>query len=107
MRSRPRPLTADEIAIGGRDRTLAGANRFAIGGKAHRAARLAPLEAGLGKEFVEPLSDRITLDSFRTRHDPGPHARRHLSAACDLGRRAQVTQPAVGAGAYKDPIHWR
>src|SRR3954452_22639068 len=101
MRSRPRPLAADEIAIGSRDRALPGANRFAVCGKAHRAAGLAPLEASLGKELVETLDTRVTLDGFRTRHDPGPHARPPLSVACDLGRRAQVTQAAFGAGADK------
>src|SRR4051812_10669179 len=39
MGPRPRALAADEIAVRGRDRALAGRNRFAVGGKAHRASR--------------------------------------------------------------------
>src|SRR5262245_60622224 len=61
MRSRPRPLAADKVAIGGRDRTLPRRDRLAIGGKAHRAARLAPFEARLDEHLVEPFGDRIAL----------------------------------------------
>src|SRR5664280_1083228 len=45
-----RPLAADEIAIGSRNRALAGSNRFAVGGKAHRASRFAPFEACVNEE---------------------------------------------------------
>src|SRR4051794_29574919 len=54
MGARPRTLAADKIAVGGRDRALSGGDGFAVGGKAHRAAGLAPFEAGIGKDFVEP-----------------------------------------------------
>src|SRR5271157_1283429 len=78
MRARTRSLPADEVAIGRRDRTFSGRNRLAIGGEAHRAARLAPVEAGLGEDLVEPFRNRFALDVFRARHDPGLHTRRHF-----------------------------
>src|SRR6476659_10134980 len=53
MGARPRALTADKIAIGGRDRTLAGGHRFAVGGKAHRASGLTPFKTCIGKDLVE------------------------------------------------------
>src|ERR1700730_13690321 len=43
--ARPRPLAADEIAIGGGDRALTGCDGFAIRGQTHRTAGLAPFEA--------------------------------------------------------------
>src|SRR3954447_19478787 len=39
-------LTADKITVGGGDRALSRSDRFTIGGKAHRASRFAPFEAG-------------------------------------------------------------
>src|SRR3954468_19816353 len=104
MGTRPRALAADKIAVGGRDRALAGRNRFAVGGKTHRASRLAPFEACIGKDFVEPFGDRITLDGFRARHDPGTNARGHLAAARDLGGGPQIAEPAVGARPDENPI---
>src|SRR5262245_42090641 len=50
MRTRPRPLPADKIAVGGRDRALPRRDRLTIGGKAHRAARLTPFEARLNED---------------------------------------------------------
>src|SRR5882672_10438621 len=97
MGTRPRALAADEIAVGGRDRTLTGSNRFTVGGKAHRASGLAPFEAGIGKDLVQPFGDRIALDRLRARHDPGTDAGGDLAAARDLGGGPQIAEPAVGA----------
>src|ERR1700682_3816128 len=47
-----RPLAADEIAIGGRDRALTGRYRFTVGGQTHRASRFAPFESGIGEKLV-------------------------------------------------------
>src|SRR3954447_3872099 len=92
MGTRARALTADKIAVGGRDRALAGGYGFAVGGKAHRAAGLAPFEAGIGKDFVEPFRERIPFHRLRTRHDPGTDAGGDLAAARDLGGGPQVTE---------------
>src|SRR6059058_3805655 len=61
MGARLRPLPADKIAVGGRDRALARRDGFSVGGKAHRAARLAPFKARLDEDLVEPLGDGIAL----------------------------------------------
>src|SRR5258708_21893886 len=104
MSARPRALAADKIAVGGRDRTLTGRDGFTVGGKTHRASRLAPFEAGIGKDLVQPFGDRIALDGLRTRHDPGADAGRYLAAARDLGGGPQIAEPAVGARPDEDPI---
>src|SRR5581483_8046048 len=78
MCARPRSLTANEIAVGCRNRALSGGNRLAIGGETHRAAGLAPFESGLGEDLVEAFRHRVALDVFRTRHHPGLHAGRHF-----------------------------
>src|SRR5215207_8875937 len=95
MGTRPRALAADEIAVGGRDRTLTGRDGFAVGGKTHRASGLAPFEPGIGKDLVQPFRDRIALDGLRTRHDPGTDARCNLAAARDLGGGSQIAEAAV------------
>src|SRR6185436_13482440 len=64
MGPRPRTLAADKIAVGGRDRALAGGDRFAVGGKAHRTSGLAPFEASVDEDLVQPFGDRIALDGL-------------------------------------------
>src|ERR1700733_7258386 len=76
-----RTLAADEVAVGGRDRALAGGYGFAIGRKAHRATRLAPFKAGLGENLVEAFGDRVAFDGLGARHDPGANAWCYLSPA--------------------------
>src|SRR6185312_11689401 len=71
MSPRARPLPSDEIAVRGRDRTLAGCDGLAVGREAHRAAGLAPFESGLGEDLVEPFGDRVAFDVLRARHHPG------------------------------------
>src|SRR5436189_2959377 len=53
MRARPWPLPADKIAVGGRDRALTRRDGFPVGGKTHRAARLAPFKSRLDEDLVE------------------------------------------------------
>src|SRR3954469_8913305 len=57
--------------------------------------RLAPFETGVDENPVEPFSDGLALDRFRSRHDPGPNARRHLSTTRDFSCGAQIAQPAI------------
>src|SRR6185437_6014989 len=92
MGARPRALATDKIAVGGRDRTLTGSNRFTVGGKTHRASRLSPFEPGIGKDLVQPFGHRIALDGLRTRHDPGTDARCNFAAARNLGGGPQIAQ---------------
>ena len=84
-----------------------GATDFAVGREAHRAAGLAPFEAGLGEELVEPFGHRVALDGLGARHHPGADAGRDLAAARDFGGGAQIAEAAVGAGADEDPIDRR
>src|SRR5207253_9634643 len=97
----------DEIAVRRRDRTLTRSDGLTVGGKTHRASRLAPFEPGIGKDLVQPFGDRIALDGLRTRHDPGTDAGGNLAAARDLGGSPQITEPAVGARPDEDPIDRR
>src|SRR2546423_10507907 len=103
MGTRLRALAADKIAVGGRDRALTGRDRFTVGGKTHRASGLAPFEAGIGKDLVQPFGHRLALDGFRARHDPGTDARGNLAAARDLRGGPQITGPAAGACSDEDP----
>src|SRR5579864_9608794 len=64
MSARTGSLTADKIAVRCRDRTLARPDRLTVGGKAHRTAGLTPFEAGVDKQLVEPLRDRLALDEI-------------------------------------------
>src|SRR5882724_1796289 len=97
MGARPWSLPADEIAVRCRDRAQAGSDGLSVGRKAHRAAGLAPFEAGLGEQLVQSFGDRFTLDCFRARHDPGPHTRSYLAPARDVRRRTQIAETAIGA----------
>src|SRR5258708_32631220 len=58
VRAPARPLPADEVAVGGRDAALAGCDRVAIHRQAHRAAGLAPIEAGGEEDAVHALRPR-------------------------------------------------
>src|SRR5205807_2769865 len=91
-----------EVAVGGGGHALALARRLAVHPHAHRAAGLAPLEARLDEDAIEPLGLGGALHQPRAWHDP----RRHDGAAPphDPGGRAQVLEPAVGAGADEDAI---
>ena len=91
-------------------------SRFAIGGETHRAARFAPLKPCVDEKLVEPFGDRIPLDGFRARHNPGPYARSNLAApATSAAARRSLNRllvqepmnthstgvPAIGAPAFK------
>ncbi len=69
---------------------------------AHRAARLAPLEARVDEDAVEALGLGGALDQARARHDPRRHDR--AAALRDARRRAQVVEPAVRARADEDAV---
>src|SRR5262245_9912645 len=79
MGSRARPLPPLEIAVGRGGDAIAGRRQVVVHAEAHRAARLAPLEAGLGEDLVEAFLLRLLL------HEPGPgdHDRE-----LDVGRNA-------------------
>src|SRR5258707_735365 len=103
MGASARTLPADEIAVGGGDAALARSDRVAVHRQAHRAAGLAPFEAGIEEDAVEPFGLGLALDVLRARHHPGPHMARYLPALGHHSRSTQVRQPAVGAGADEHP----
>ena len=65
--------------------------------EAHRAAGVAPLEAGVDEDAVEPFALRGARDRLRPGHDQRLHVRRDVVAANDARGFAQVREPAVGA----------
>src|SRR5207247_6573768 len=92
-----------EVAVRRRRHPLALARGLAVHPDAHRAARLAPLEAGLEKDLVEPLLLGGALDEPRARHHPRRHDR--APALGDARRGAQVVEAAVGARADEHAVH--
>src|SRR5260370_40786067 len=96
MRARARSLPADEIAVRGRDRALAARHRLAIGGEAHRAAGIAPREAGRGEDAVEAFGLGLALDILRAGHDPGAHMRADRAAPGHLGGGPQIRGTPTG-----------
>src|SRR4029079_16221724 len=95
-------LAADEVAVRGRGDALAERAGVAVDADAHRAARLAPVEAGLAGDLVAPLCFGLLLDQARACHDPGGDL--GLAALGDGGGGAQVLDPAVGAGADEHTV---
>ena len=68
-----RPAPGGRRSCGWRSRRCAapGGTRLAVDGEAHRAAGLAPFEAGVAEDAVEALGFGLALDALRARHDPG------------------------------------
>src|SRR6266446_10706978 len=62
-------LAALEIAIRGRGAALFGFQLVGVHRKAHRAARLAPFEAGLDEDLVEAFGFGLLLHDARARYD--------------------------------------
>src|SRR6266850_3874857 len=104
MGPRTLALAPLEVAVGRRRDALARAGRLAVHADAHRAARLAPLEACVDEHAVEPLGLGRALDQPRARHDPRGH--HHTAALRDARGGAQIVQATVGARADEDTIHY-
>src|SRR5260370_36552268 len=107
MRARARALAANEVAVGGRHAAFAGRHAIAVDREAHRAARLAPLEARFLEDAVEPLGLGLALDGLGAWHDPGRDARRHLAALRQGSGLLDVGEATVGAGADEHPVDVR
>src|SRR3954468_284156 len=93
----PGPLPALEVAVGGRDRTLPARDGLVVGCEAHGAAGLAPLEAGIFEDLIEPLRLGGALDLLRPRNGPGAHIGRNVAPLEHGGGGAQVGEAAIGA----------
>src|SRR6185503_1233112 len=62
-------LAALEVSVRGRSAALAGVEPIRVHAQAHRAPRLAPLEAGFAEDPVEPFALGLLLHHPRSRHD--------------------------------------
>src|SRR5947208_16577273 len=69
MRATARPLPAFEIAIGRRRATFARLEAVVVHRKTHRAARLAPFEAGVAKYAIQSFRFGLRLDGTGPRDD--------------------------------------
>ena len=68
-------------------------SRSVVHGEAHRAARLAPFEAGGEEDLVEALGLGLLLHQARARHDHGVDALVHVSCrrrSCAAARRSSM-----------------
>src|SRR5260370_20508128 len=103
MRARARALAANEVAVGGRHAALARRHAIAVEREAHRAAGLAPLEARLLEDAVEPPGLGLALDGLRARHNPGRYPRRHLPAPRPRRPLLHHANSPAGARAAEHP----
>ena len=106
MRARTRALPANEIAIRGAGTALAGRHLIGVHAQAHGTARLAPFEAGINEDAVQPFGFGLALHKAGTRyHQRLPHVAGHLAAAHHIGSHAQILDAAVGAAADEDILY--
>src|SRR5664280_3558045 len=94
MRPAAPALTAFEVAVGGRRRTLPGGHRVRIHAQAHRAAGTAPLRAGGSEHRVQPFGLGLRLDRHGARYDQHPHPVGDPLVAQHLGRRPHAPKDA-------------
>src|SRR5690606_599167 len=98
-------LAAFEVAVGGRGAALALAEAILVHAQAHRAARVAPFETGIGEYAVQALGFRLALDQARARHHQClDDVAGDLVTLDYVGGQAQVFQARVGAGADEDLV---
>ena len=97
-------LAALEVAVRGRGAALALGERVGVHPQAHRAARLAPFEAGAAEDIVQALGFGRGFDLLGAGDDHRADAVGDLAAVDDRGGLAQVLDPRVGAGADEDPF---
>src|SRR5437868_6140851 len=104
MRAAFKTLAALEIAVRGRGTALFGPELVGVHRKAHRAARLAPFEAGLDENLVEAFGFRLLLHDAGARHDHRVEIAVDGLAFDYLRRGAQILDPAIGAGTDEDAV---
>ena len=104
MRAAAAALPALEVAVARRRAPLAFAEHVVIHAEAHRAARFAPFEAGVGEDPIEALALGVGLDLLRPGHHQRAHALVDVMPARHAGGGAQILEPRVGARADEDAI---
>src|SRR5262249_26954907 len=86
-----------KIAIAGGSAALTGLQPVSIHTQAHGTTRLAPLEAGIGKDSVQPFLFRRGLHLLRAWHYHSVNAIGDLVALDHSRRGADIFQARVGA----------
>ena len=103
MCTRAGPLSAAEIAVGGRGASLAGRHDVAVDSHAHRTAGVGPFKSGVAENTIKALAFRLPLHAGRTRrHKPGHFAD---PAGQNRGGSTQVLDARIGAGADENAIN--
>src|SRR4051794_26232066 len=98
MRSSAGALPAFEIAVRRGSAAFTRLEAVVVHRQAHRAARLAPLEAGCREEFVQPLRFGLPFDGARARdYQRQLDVRGQLAPFDHRGRRAQILDTRIGA----------
>ncbi len=102
VRARARPLAAAEVAVGGGGAALARRHQVAVDADAHRAAGLAPFEAGVAEDAVETLLLGLALDE----RGAGRNETRHFAGAARQhgGGGTQVLDAGIGAGSDEHAV---
>ena len=104
MRAATLALAALEVAVRRTGAALTRRQLVGVHAETHRAARLPPLEAGFEQNSVQALFLSLPLDQTRTRHHQSLHAIGNLTTLGDGRGRANVLDPAVGAGPDEDYV---
>src|SRR5437762_8393760 len=98
MRTATRALASLEVAIGRRGATLSRRKTVRVHTEAHRAAGLAPFEAGFAEDAIEAFAPPLLLDQPGARHDQSQlHIFVDAPALYDRGRGPQVLDARLGA----------
>lgn len=104
MRAPAAALPSFEVSVDARGTPLSWMERVVIHGEAHAAPRLPPFEPCLRERYIEAFALRFAPDVGGPGHHHGSHMRCHLTALEHARSRAQIFEPAVGAGSAKCPI---
>src|SRR4051794_918282 len=105
MRTSTLALTSLEIAVRCRGAALTRLQDVRVHPETHRAARVAPIEASVFKDFVEPFLLGLGLHTHRAGNHQSPGALLDLVAFEDGGGGAQVLDASVRARAEEDGVN--
>src|SRR3546814_12245740 len=86
-----RTLASYEIPVRCGSAAFAGGHLVGVHRQAHRAPRLAPFEAGVDENAIEPFLLGLALDQSRSGHDQRAHPIGLVPAVSDQRSRANIT----------------
>src|SRR6185312_13594028 len=99
-------LAAFEIPVRGRDTVFAGGYFVFVHPQACRAARLTQLKPRFFEDLVDAFADGLFFHLFAARDDPDFHIVGLFPALYKRGNQPEVFDPAVGAAADEDVVHF-